>query len=51
MYYKLDASKFLRQLLAGKVVIEFPVVLVLLPGDISEYNIVNESTELEVVEV
>ena len=37
-YYLLDSEKFLRQQLAGKTVIEFPVLLVLLPGEEAKYT-------------
>ena len=36
-YHLLDPDKFLRQQLAGKTVIEFPVLLVLLPGEEAKY--------------
>ncbi len=42
-YHRIDADKFLRQQLAGKVVIEFPVLLVLLPGEEKEYSIVSDT--------
>ena len=42
MYHKLDASKFLRQLLTGKAIIEFPTVVVLLPNEVTKFSLVDE---------
>lgn len=38
-YYRIDGNRFLRQELSGKAVIEFPVLIVLLPGEDSKYNV------------
>ena len=42
-YHQLDADKFLRQQLSGKVVIEFPVLIVLLPGEETQYSVVSDT--------
>ena len=44
-YHKLDADKFLKQQLVGKCVIEFPVLLVLLPEEGLHYQLVNDATQ------
>ena len=44
-YLKLDADKFLKQQLVGKCVIEFPVLLVLLPEEESQYQVVNDAPQ------
>lgn len=44
-YHKLDADKFLKQQLVGKCVIEFPMLLVLLPEEESQYQVVNDAIQ------
>ena len=39
-YYKINSGRFLGQELPGKAVIEFPVLMVLLPGEDSKYSLV-----------
>jgi hypothetical protein len=39
-YYDLDPSRSIREALAGKVVIEFPTVLVVLPAELAAYVLV-----------
>ena len=43
-YHRVDAEKFLRQELYGKTVIEFPVLLVLLPGEASTYQLASDGS-------
>lgn len=42
LYHQLSPTKFLRQLLAGKVVIEYPTLLVLLPHELAEYSLATD---------
>lgn len=44
-YYKINGDKFLGQELAGKAVIEFPVLIVLLPGQDSQYTLAADVPE------
>lgn len=46
-FHQLDEDKFLRQQLAGKVVIEFPVLIVLLPGEIKDYSVVQDTASMQ----
>ena len=46
-FHRLDEDKFLRQQLAGKVVIEFPVLIVLLPGEIKDYSVVQDTDSMQ----
>ena len=43
-YFRIDPDKFLRHELAGKFVIEFPVLIVLLPDEVSKYNLTESQT-------
>ena len=44
VYHKLDPAKFLRQLLAGKCVIEYPTLIVALPHELDSYKIIDDNT-------
>ena len=41
-WFKFDPSKTLRHQLAGKTVVEFPELVVVLPGELSGYDIIND---------
>ena len=45
--YRIDSNRFLRQELSGKVVIEFPVLTVLLPGEDSKYTVAADLPALQ----
>lgn len=45
-FHQLDIDKFLRQQLSGKVVIEFPVLIVLLPEEEKNYSIVQDAADV-----
>lgn len=47
LYHQFSPAKFLRQLLAGKVVIEYPTLIVLLPHEIAKYNLAEVVTIVE----
>lgn len=42
LYYRIDCRRPLREVLQGKVIVEFPVLLVLLPEEAEGYNLVEE---------
>lgn len=42
LYHRLDSAKFLRQLLAGKAVIEYPALIVLLPHELDMYSLADD---------
>ncbi len=45
-FHQLDIEKFLRQQLSGKVVIEFPVLIVLLPEEEKNYSIMQDAADV-----
>ena len=45
-FYQLDIDKFLRQQLSGKAVIEFPVLIVLLPEEEKNYCIMQNAADV-----
>ena len=46
-FYQLDIDKFLRQQLSGKAVIEFPVLIVLLPEEDKSYSIMQDAADVQ----
>ena len=44
-FHQLDIDKFLRQQLFGKAVIEFPVLIVLLPEEEKNYSIMQDAAD------
>lgn len=45
-FHQLDIDKFLRQQLSDKVVIEFPVLVVLLPEEEKNYSILQVAADV-----
>ena len=45
-FHQLDIDEFLRQQLSGKVVIEFPVLIVLLPEEEENYSIIQDAADV-----
>ena len=43
LYYKVDCQRPLREVLQGKVIVEYPVLLVLLPKEVDGYKLVEEN--------
>ena len=43
VYHKLDPTKFLRQLLAGKLVLEYPTLVVVLPHELDSYKVIDDN--------
>ncbi len=46
-FHQLDIDKFLRQQLSGKAVIEFPVLIVLLPEEEGNYSIMQDAADVQ----
>ena len=46
-FHQLDIDKFLRQQLSGKAVIEFPVLIVLLPEEEKNYSIMQDAADVQ----
>ena len=46
-FHQLDIDKFLRQQLSGKAVIEFPVLIVLLPEEDKSYSIMQDAADVQ----
>ena len=47
MYYKIDCTTHLSAVLQGKVIVEFPVFLVLLPEEVEEYTLIAEDEDVD----
>ena len=48
LYYKIDiAGKTLGEVLQGKVIVEYPVLLVLLPEEVETYTLIEEEKDAE----
>lgn len=45
-FHQLDIDKFLRQQLSGKAVVEFPVLIVLLPEEEKKYSIMQDAADV-----
>lgn len=45
-FHQLDIDKFLRQQLSGKAVIEFPLLIVLLPEEEKNYSIMQGAADV-----
>jgi hypothetical protein len=50
LYYKIDNEKKLGEVLQGKVIVEYPVLLVLLPEEVERYALIEEKEEVALEE-